>query len=154
MGRRRQSQRAFSLIELMIAVATAILLLSVAVPSYQAYIERAHVARAISDIGSIALTIDKYFLANNDRLPADLLEVGKQDLVDPWGNPYRYLPLIGGGNNGQSRKNRNLVPINGDYDLYSTGKDGDSKPPLTAKASRDDVIRAANGQFVGLAADY
>jgi general secretion pathway protein G len=34
------------------------------------------------------------------------------------------------------------------------GKDGKSQSPLTAKASRDDIIRANNGQYVGLAADY
>ncbi len=34
------------------------------------------------------------------------------------------------------------------------GKDGASKKPLTAKLSHDDVIRAANGTFVGLAINY
>jgi general secretion pathway protein G len=34
------------------------------------------------------------------------------------------------------------------------GKDGDSKAPLTAKASRDDIIRANNSAFIGLATDY
>ena len=31
------------------------------------------------------------------------------------------------------------------------GKDGDSKSPLTAKASRDDIIRANDGGYIGLA---
>jgi general secretion pathway protein G len=34
------------------------------------------------------------------------------------------------------------------------GKDGISSAPLTAKASADDVIRANNGGFIGLAARY
>ena len=34
------------------------------------------------------------------------------------------------------------------------GKDGASIGPLTAKASLDDIVRANNGQFIGLAADY
>jgi len=34
------------------------------------------------------------------------------------------------------------------------GKDGASVPPLTAKASRDDIIRANDGRFIGLASDY
>ncbi|MCP5251868.1 MAG: hypothetical protein H6939_09135 [Burkholderiales bacterium] len=46
------------------------------------------------------------------------------------------------------------MPINSDYDLYSMGKDGASVSPLTAKASRDDIIRANNGRFIGRAADY
>lgn len=46
------------------------------------------------------------------------------------------------------------MPINSDYDLYSKGKDGKSQKPLTAAASRDDIVRAGNGAFVGLASDY
>jgi general secretion pathway protein G len=46
------------------------------------------------------------------------------------------------------------VPINSDYDLYSVGKDGVSSGPLTAGPSRDDVIRANDGGFFGLARDY
>jgi general secretion pathway protein G len=34
------------------------------------------------------------------------------------------------------------------------GKDGDSVSPLKAKASRDDILRANDGAFVGLAATY
>jgi general secretion pathway protein G len=52
------------------------------------------------------------------------------------------------------RKDRFLVPINTDYDLYSMGKDGRSSPPLTAKASRDDIIRANDGAYIGLASNY
>jgi general secretion pathway protein G len=55
---------------------------------------------------------------------------------------------------GQQRKDRNLVPINSDYDLYSMGPDGRSVSPLTAQASRDDIIRANDGGFVGKASDY
>jgi general secretion pathway protein G len=75
---------------------------------------------------------------------------------DAWGNPYEYLRIAGPSppNRGQLRKDKNLVPINSDFDLYSMGPDGDSKKPLTAKASRDDIIRAADGAFVGAAEDY
>jgi general secretion pathway protein G len=34
------------------------------------------------------------------------------------------------------------------------GPDGRSKGPLTAKDSRDDIILAADGAFVGVAADF
>jgi general secretion pathway protein G len=52
------------------------------------------------------------------------------------------------------RKDRNLVPINSEFDLYSKGKDGDSRPPLPAKPSRDDVLIARDGAYVGLAKDF
>jgi general secretion pathway protein G len=34
------------------------------------------------------------------------------------------------------------------------GPDGRTAPPLTARYSRDDIVRANNGAFVGVAADY
>ena len=52
------------------------------------------------------------------------------------------------------RKDRNLVPINTDYDLYSKGPDGASSPPLTARAGQDDIVRANDGAYIGVAADY
>ena len=53
-----------------------------------------------------------------------------------------------------ARKDRFLVPINSDYDLYSVGADGESKPTLQNPVSRDDVIRANDGGYIGLAERY
>lgn len=55
---------------------------------------------------------------------------------------------------GQARKDHNLVPINSDFDLFSAGPDGKTAGPLTAKASRDDIVRGSDGAFVGLGRDY
>ncbi len=55
---------------------------------------------------------------------------------------------------GKARKNKSLVPLNTDFDLYSMGPDGKSKPPLTVKVSDDDIIRANDGRFIGIAKDY
>ncbi len=44
--------------------------------------------------------------------------------------------------------------LNSDFDLYSVGADGLSKPPLAAKDSKDDVIRALDGGYFGLAEDF
>ncbi len=60
----------------------------------------------------------------------------------------------GGSNTGEARKDGNLVPINTNFDLYSMGKDGKSKPPLRAKDSLDDIIYANDGDYIGLASDY
>jgi general secretion pathway protein G len=60
----------------------------------------------------------------------------------------------GGGAAAQARKDRFLVPLNTDFDLYSVGRDGESVPALTAAKSRDDVVRAANGSFIGLASKF
>ena len=74
-------------------------------------------------------------------------------VLDPWGLPYEYLNLDGVPI-GMMRKDQALVPINSDYDLYSKGPDGASIMPLTAPMSRDDVVRANNGAFIGIASDY
>ncbi len=59
-----------------------------------------------------------------------------------------------GSNIGDARKDRHLNPINSDYDLYSMGKNRDSKKPLQNPKSHDDVVRANDGSFVGLATDF
>jgi general secretion pathway protein G len=74
-------------------------------------------------------------------------------MLDIWGNPYQYLRLDPK-DPGTPRKDKWIVPINSDYDLYSMGKDGKSTSPLTANSSRDDIIRASNGSYIGLAANY
>jgi hypothetical protein len=38
--------------------------------------------------------------------------------------------------------------------LFSPGKDGVFKPQLTQKDSLDDIVRAQDGAFVGVAADF
>ncbi|MGE0622419.1 MAG: type IV pilin protein [Pseudomonadales bacterium] len=145
----------FSVIELLIAMAVMAILGSIAVPLYDTYVERARVGQAVADIGRIDMQIER-FVANNFRYPDSLAEVGAVP-VDPWGNPYRFLRITGNGApglQGQLRKDRNLVPINSDYDLYSVGADADTRPPLTARSSRDDIVRASDGGFVGLAEEF
>jgi general secretion pathway protein G len=160
-GKRGQAgtriQRAFTLIELLVAIAIVSIFSTVAVPVYSDYIERARVLEAIADIKTIDVYMATYELSNNGRMPDSLAEIGMDGLLDPWGKPYQYLNLSDPkkrGNRGKARKDHNLVPINSDYDLYSMGKDGKSVSPLTAKASRDDIVRANNGRFIGRASDH
>jgi general secretion pathway protein G len=150
---RRFRHAGFSLVELMLAVGIAATLAAVAVPSYSRYQDRARIAQAKSDIKIIELAIER-FKPLNVRLPLDLAEIGYADMRDPWGAPYQFLNFDTVHGKGQMRKDRNLVPINSDYDLYSMGKDGRSVPPLTAAHSHDDIVRANNGSYVGLAKDY
>jgi len=150
-GRRRA--RAFTVLEVLIAIAILSVLTFIALPAYQDYRERIRVEQAVIDIGSIGALVQHY-IQDNRVPPDDLAEVGQSSKLDPWGNPYQYLNLASAKDKGLARKNRNLVPINSDFDLYSMGKDGASSGPLTAKASRDDVVRANDGRFIGLAKEY
>ena len=149
-----RSQRAFSSIELAITIAIGAMLMAIAIPAYRSYALRAKVSATIADISTIALGIQKYTLQNAGALPADLTVAGYGDRRDPWGNPYYYLPFDNLKGYGSQRKDKNLVPINSDFDLYSAGPDGATRPPLTAKDSRDDIIRANDGHFIGIASDY
>ena len=192
-------RRGFTLVEIAIVMAIIGVVAALASTSYQAYIERVRVLRAVIEIKNFATQLEGY-LADSGSLPPTLADAGLGAPRDPWGNPYQYLPLAGtklpggggggagggaggggpsggggkggggggkggGGSGGGSggggggapshaRKDRFLVPINTDFDLYSMGKDGESVPALTAAKSRDDVVRAANGAFIGLASKF
>ncbi len=63
-------------------------------------------------------------------------------------------PDGGGGVVASPRKDRFLVPINSDYDLYSMGPDGQTSEPLTVPLSRDDIVRASDGAYVGVAENF
>ncbi len=141
-----------TLIELMLAVAIGAVIAAIAVPMFSQQINRMNIRVAIAEISGISAEIEQ-FQMNNERMPVDIDELNTANGVDPWSNDYVYNNLTGA-NPGGSRKDRNLVPLNTDFDLYSQGKDGVSKLPLTAKASRDDILRANNGAFIGLAEDY
>jgi general secretion pathway protein G len=137
------------------AVALAILgvLMSLAVPAWNGYRERVKRDQAVRDIATMGSAIERYW-HDARSYPPDLAAAGLGDPKDPWGNSYRYLNLDTPGARGHARKDHSLVPINTDFDLYSSGPDGRSAPPLAAQMSRDDIVRANNGRFIGPAADY
>jgi general secretion pathway protein G len=141
----------FTLVELMITLAVVALLSSLAYPVYAAQVKRSRVAHAIADIKELEIRLERYLTARGSY-PTNLTAAGMSSL-DPWGNAYRYVNMDGARND-QVRQDHSLHPVNTDYDLYSMGTDGRSVSPLTARHSRDDVIRARDGRFVGLASDY
>jgi len=118
-----------------------------------AAIDQAHIAKAVGDVHAIQSDI-MIFWAINGAFPDSLSQIGDDYLLDPWGNPYQYLNHTNMKGNGQARKDKFLAPLNDDYDLYSMGKDGKSVGPLTAKSSQDDIVRASNGNFIGLASQF
>lgn len=142
-----------TLVEFAIALMILGVMMALAVPAMGRYRERMQKNQAINDINIMSSAIDRYW-QDARAYPDSLADAGLGTPRDPWGNPYRYLNLSARGARGQARKDHSLVPINTDYDLYSAGPDGRTAPPLTAQMSRDDIVRANDGKFVGSAADY
>jgi len=52
------------------------------------------------------------------------------------------------------RRDRYMFPLNTDYDLFSLGPDRQTAVSLGHALGQDDVIRANNGGFFGLASEY
>ena len=74
--RRRASQRGFTLIELMVVISIIVILMSVAIPRYQASILRARETVLRDDLYTLRSVIDEYTL-DKQKAPQSL-----QDLVD------------------------------------------------------------------------
>ncbi len=148
-----RKHRAYTLIELALVVLIVSIIYSTASPVYHKIVEEAKSATSSNEIQDISTDIDK-FIKDNGYIPNSLEDVFGQVPLDPWGNPYQFLRIAGATGLGKLRKDKNLVPINSDYDLYSMGPDGKSVAPLTANASQDDIVRGRNGKFFGVATDY
>ena len=142
-----------TLIELMIVVGIICTLAAIAIPSYISSRYKAKIAVAISEIKIIEKAVSGYQV-EHDQLPDLLSDVDMDQLADPWGNPYRYLRIEGSttpGLNGKRRRDKNANPVNSDFDLYGMGRDGLTVPQFAGKKARDDIVRANNGFFYGLA---
>lgn len=142
-------------LEVLLATLIVAVLAAIAIPGYGRYTTKVKARQAGMDITVIQAAISGYAVENGGALPETLADIGASvsGMRDPWGRAYGYVNHTTEPK-GKWRKDKNIVPINSDYDLYSLGADGGSSPPLTASSSRDDIIRANNGRSVGLASEY
>lgn len=150
----------FTLVELMLVTTIIGTLAAIAAPHLEDVLDKARVAAAMGDIRAVEVDIIQWELANRGIPPTSLAAVGRATLLDPWGNPYQYLPFPWNDDKGEfeapggARKDRFLKPLNTSFDLYSMGKDGITASPLSNAKSKDDVIRANDGGYVGLGEGY
>jgi general secretion pathway protein G len=139
-------------VELMVLVLIIGILVAIALPMYQRYQTRIRDTQAAEDIATIAVAIANYY-PEHRAYPESLADIGMDTKPDPWGNPYQYYNVAAHGKGG-ARKDHALNPLNTDFDLYSMGPDGATQSQITQKSSLDDVIRASDGAFLGVAANF
>ena len=143
----------FTFVELLLVIAIVGIIVAIALPAVQTYIERGRRAQAIMDLQEFSDAIRKVDKTAG-FLPATLVAAGFGDRRDPWGQPYQYLNLRTGTGNGIARRDKKLAPLNSDFDLYTIGPDGITNASLLHAASRDDIVRARDGGFIGTAEEF
>lgn len=147
----------FTLTKVVLAIIVMGVLASSAIPLHINFKEKARIELAKTELKIIEKKIINR-VREKGKLPEDLSEIGLDKVIDPWGRPYKYLKIYGRYevkyDQGKPRKNQSQKPINTDFDLYSVGRDGNSMAPLFERLSRDDIIRANNGAYMGLVSDY
>jgi len=149
---RKEVLAGFTLVELLTVIAILGTIAAIGIPAYSGYMNKARITKAIADITIIQKEI-KLFEIDRDTLPNTLDDIGRGNFMDPYGNPYQYLTFAGPGV-GSRRKDQWDNPLNDDYDLYSMGRDGGSAQHLHNPRSHDDIVRAREGRFIGLASEF
>jgi general secretion pathway protein G len=145
--------RGFTLIEILVSLAVVAVLVTLAIPSYTNYVNRARGAAAAQEMRVVEQAINAYQADRGVFPPSlSLSDIGQQvPLNDPWGRPYEYHII---GTAGYTPYEFLFTDSNLDYDLYSKGADMATDknlgPPI-ADNCKDDIIRASNGGFLGLA---
>ena len=148
-----KSERGYSLVELIIAMGVILIIAGIAVPALVQAINNARLARCVGDIRSIGNEVTAAGFTTGNY-PTMISEVGMGDMQDPWHNDYVYVNLRDPANAGRGRTDRFGVPINNNFDLYSPGADKISATSIVAAPSRDDVIWANDGAWMGLASQF
>ena len=150
--RREIVQAGFTILELLLVTVIIGTLSTMAAPRLDRARTLAQIAATGTNIRIIEAELSIY-IESNFAPPETLAAIGRSSLRDPWGNLFVYQSLFGA-NKGNARKDKFLVPLNSDYDLYSMGADGKTKKPLSPPDSHDDIIRALDGAYVGLASEF
>ncbi len=149
---KRLAIRGFTLIEMLLVLVIGGILVAITVPLVEGYVNKSRILETIVQMGQMSRDIRDYE-KRTGSLPASLADVNYAGKLDPWGSAYMYYDIRVNGTGG-ARRDHKLSPLNSDFDLYSPGKDAQTAPALSDARSRDDIVRARDGGFIGAAEEF
>lgn len=138
----------FTLVELVVVTGIIGVLATLAIPTYNNFIDRAKIARAKSEVRMLETEINAYRYDIN-AFPVDLAAIHRDGLIDPWGRGYVY-------SRPPARRLFGEI-LNDDYDVYCLGADGLTADSVFVEGGgfgNDDIVRARNGVFIGSGVDF
>jgi len=144
--RKEGFKKGFTMVELLMTVLIVGILAAIAIQQFTSYKTKQQNATATVDIRNIESQIERYRILNGSP-PATLAAANIIPPIDPWGNAYIYV-------NPPNRLDKYGNPLNKDYDLLSTGQNGQTALQLSLTNALDDIIRGRGGAYIGLASKY
>ena len=145
---RTLGNKGFSLVELLMIMAIVGILASLSIPAYNNYVNKTKTGRAKSEIRTLGTEITGWSLDHSNTPPANLTLIGRDNLLDPWKNPYVYLPVPA------LQDDLGVHNLNTDFDVYSKGADGLGTTAGGDPRNKDDITRANDGTFVGMREEF
>ena len=145
------SEAGFTMIELLMVCAILGILVSLTIPQFLKFRVQIKVTTAVSEIRSIEKSVFAH-LADNQDYPNSLNDINLGDWRDPWDQPYQYLNKSN--NPGAMRQGQFLTDLNSDFDIYSLGPDGVTTQVIKDAEGLDDIVRTAEGGWVGTGIDF
>jgi general secretion pathway protein G len=151
--RGKMGETGLTLIELLVVIAIIGILAAGLLPEIFGVINDAKYSRAVQDVNSFFKEATTH-RAKTGEFPSNWSDLGyDHPPVDPWGNEY-ILNNHDDITPGKRRSDGPTIPINDNIDIFSPGPDGEWKKSILATPSKDDVILAEDGGYVGKAGDY
>lgn len=151
-----QSCHGVTLLELMVVAMGVATLIAMALPVLEGAREAVRLHQAVTSILVIQFEVIKYELKYG-TIPANIaaMDLAVDVATDPWGRSYVFLNYdYAISPDFVPREDQFLKPINTAYDIFSVGPDGESHKRLPHPLSLDDIVRASDGEYIGVAAEF